>query len=606
MKKFTKCVAISMMASIIGMTSIASVGAAVCDSEPVIARPDGMYSVKAAAPNVQTTREYVLGDSSGDGCITISDATFIQKYLVGKLIDGYEYDMVAMDVNKDGKVDVYDATCVQRHVAKFKDAKTQEVGKTFTTPYKKDGITRIDPKGQEDVGAGGEAVSDVTVTAETEGIVEYEKVGSWAIDTNADWFRYVADNNVYSSDLDQAGQHYSKDGYIKSHIEYVDENGKPDAGKVTVFFDEKPAMHSDINLLVLSKVDGNTIFEERNADKLATAWQTGKYTYDLPKTKETKVTAKVSWEGVYNNYTVALYKDGKEVETKDVSGFECTFEGLTEGSYEARVSVLGNTAVKEFTVGTESVGNGDSHEFKLAQTERRSVIFCNNCGCWVGGNVADHLITESDWAKVKAEAATHEQTSEGSYYNYPRYHKQYFLKDFTNQTVVDPKYSLNKTGNWMVFTKPGEESVDCFTENPYLVGDIHEEEQLNYGGECSLILVPDKSDMTEFIKATIALAPWMGEQKFLGKINPDQGRYLFDENGVVLRDENGNPVRNARYETVLAGDRTVESILNMDYYKYHTVVQKCPGGYHDEWVDVIVDYEVFTAPETYTEKLTVK
>ena len=158
----------------------------------------------------------------------------------------------------------------------------------------------------------------------------------------------------------------------------------------------------------------------------------------------------------------------------------------------------------------------------------------------------------------------------------------------------------------MVFTKPGEEPVDCFTENPYLIGDIHEEEQLNYGGECSLILVPDKSDMTEFIKATIALAPWMGEQKFLGKINPEQGRYLLDEDGVALRDENGNPIRNARYETVLAGDRTVESILNMDYYGYHTIVQKCPGGYHDEWVDVIVDYEVFTAPETYTAKLTVK
>ena len=183
MKKLTKCVAISMMASIIGMTSIASVGAAVCDSEPVIARPDGMYSVKAAAPNVQTTREYVLGDSNGDKRITIYDASEIQRYLVGKLVDGYEYDMVAMDANKDNKVDVLDVTYVQRRVAEFTDAKTQEVGKIFTTPYKKDGITRIDPKGQEDVGAGGEAVSDVTVTAETKGTVEYEKVGSWAIDT---------------------------------------------------------------------------------------------------------------------------------------------------------------------------------------------------------------------------------------------------------------------------------------------------------------------------------------------------------------------------------------------------------------------------------------
>lgn len=541
----------------------------------------------AAAPTaLAKTTTYKLGDTNMDGAVTVSDVTEIQRVIAQLNADKKGYIKLLGDVNGGG-LDITDATELQKYLADFKTE----------YPINKKLIS---------TGAGGEAVSDVTVTAETEGTVEYEKVGSWAIDTNADWFRYVADNNAFSSNLKQAGQHYSKDGYVKSHIEYVDENGNPDAGKVTVFFDEKPAMHSNITLLTLTKFDGNPLFEERDADKLATAWQNGKYTFDLPKTKETEVTAKVSWEGVYNNYTVVLYKDGKEVETKDVSGFKCTFEGLTEGSYEARVSVLGNTAVKDFTVGSESVGNGDSHEFKLAQTERRREYFCNNCGCWISGSVADHLITESDWAKVKAEAATHEQTAEGSYYNYPRYHKQYFLKDFTNQTVVDPSYSLNKTGNCSIFMKPGEEPVDCFTENPYLVGDIHEEEQLNYGGECSLILVPDKSDMTEFIKATIALAPWMGEQKFLGKINPDQGRYLLDENGVALRDENGNPVRNARYETVLAGDRTVESILNMDYYKYHTVVQKCPGGYHDEWVDVIVDYEVFTAPETYTAKLTVK
>ena len=432
---------------------------------------------------------------------------------------------------------------------------------------------------------------------------------AWVIETDSDCYYYAAGKDAYESSLKKAGDSFSKEGYIKSHIEYVDENGNPDAGKVTVFFDEKPNPNATLKELKFKQTTkkGWTLANEKDATKLANAWKVGKYTLDLPRIDGNTIKVDVSWDGNATSYTAKLYKDNSVVNTVTTGDKKCTFEVETAGNYKVEVAVSDTKkATKTFTVDAEAVSNNDGYTFKLAQTERRSVIFCNNCGCWVGGNVADHLITESDWAKVKAEAATHEQTSAGSYYNYPRYHKQYFLKDFTNQTVVDPKYSLNKTGNWMVFTKPGEEPVDCFTENPYLIGDIHEEEQLNYGGECSLILVPDKSDMTEFIKATIALAPWMGEQKFLGKINPEQGRYLLDEDGVALRDENGNPIRNARYETVLAGDRTVESILNMDYYGYHTIVQKCPGGYHDEWVDVIVDYEVFTAPETYTAKLTVK
>ena len=523
--------------------------------------------------------------------------TAAQSYTVSNLVQGATYEVKVNAIYK-GTQSAY-SNVVKATIPKKVEPQpvTEPVTEPITEP-----VTEPTPSEPE------VTVSNVSVVAKNnEGTAKYEKVGSWAINTNADWYRYVANNDAFSSDVTQAGQHYSKEGYIKSHIEYVDENGKPDASKVTVFFDEKPDMHSTITSLVLTKANGNTIFREQDVDKLATAWQTGKYTFDLPRIGGNTIKVDVSWDGNATSYTAKLYKDNSVVNTVTTGNKKCTFEVETAGNYKVEVAVSDTKkATKTFTVDAEAVSNNDGYTFKLAQTERRREYFCNNCGCWISGSVADHLITESDWAKVKAEAATHEQTSEGSYYNYPRYHKQYFLKDFTNQTVVDPENAKYYRNNWTMFTKPGEEPVDCFTENPYLIGDIHEEEQLNYGGECSLILVPDKSDMTEFIKATIALAPWMGEQKFLGKINPDQGRYLLDENGVALRDENGNPVRNARYETVLAGDRTVESILNMDYYGYHTIVQKCPGGYHDEWVDVIVDYEVFTAPETYTAKLTVK
>lgn len=627
MKKLTKCVAISMMASIIGMTSIASVGAAVCDSEPVIARPDGMYSVKAAAPNVQTTREYVLGDSNGDGRITISDATFIQKYLVEKLISGYEYDMVAMDVNKDGKVDVYDATCVQRHVAEFTDAKTQEVGKTFTTTYKKDGVTLIDPKYQEGVGVGGGIVDNVEVVAEVEGKKEYQKVDNWAIFmNNADgsYGQYVYVAKADSAEKERAGNSALEVGYMNSRLAYEDENGNPDPSKATIYWEKnddgatpvaasinKGAFMNDSDEIA---VDRDGFIEAYNADK-------GKYTFDLPLLEETDVTAKVSWDAVggKDTYSVQLYKDGTAIgDAKTVDGTECTFEGLDEGSYTVIVTpnASGRAIRKEFTVQTEAEGNNDSEEVTHIQTAVKSVTFCNNCGCWLEGSVFEHLITHDDWNKLKNEAVTYDSTSVNNMGGTDDYHNhtQYYLKDFTTQDLVnahvDPitKESaesvgvgsgasfvdeqlygtggknlehLRPDGDYTIFLKPGEVPVDMTLVEPYKQGNVVEDGQ-DYAGNCGLIFVNSRTELDDFVQASMDIAK---NKAFVGV------------RGYTL--ENGRP-------KIVFKPFATEDFVRFSFKDFHRNVQGCTGGYHNEYVRVITGYEKDMTPETYTAKLTVK
>ena len=628
MKKLTKCVAISMMASIIGMTSIASVGAAVCDSDPVIAGPDRMYSARVAAPNVQTTREYVLGDSNGDGRISINDATTTQRYLVENLVDGYEYDMVAMDVNKDGKVDVHDATCVQRRVAEFIEAKTQEVGKTFTTPYKKDGVTLIDPKYQEGVGVGGGIVDNVEVVAEVEGKKEYQKVDNWAIqmfDANGDRVPYYYVAKADSELKERAGNSALKSGYMNSRLAYEDENGNPDPSKATIYWEKNDIVSTTPDAIFLAKgakldgsddiaVERDGFIEAYNADK-------GKYTFDLPLLEETDVTAKVSWDAVgdKDTYSVQLYKDGTAIgDAKTVDGTECTFEGLTEGSYAVVVTpnASGNAVRKEFTVQTEAEGNNDSEEVTRIQTAVKSLNFCNNCGCWLDGSVFDHIITHEDWDKLKDEAATYDSTSVNALSGVPYYHDhtQYYLKGFTTQDLVDvhvnpitedtaEKYGVGSgasyvdmqinartgrnlerfrpDGDYTIFLKQGEVPVNMNIAEPYKQGSVVEGGQA-YAGNCGLILVNSREDLDDFVQASMDIAK---NKNFTG------------ERGYAL--ENGRP-------KIVFKPYKAEDFIRFSFMDFHDQVQGCNGGYHDEDVRVITGYEKDMTPETYTAKLTVK
>ena len=60
------------------------------------------------------------GDMTGDGKITIDDATMIQKSLA-ELITLTPEQKAAADTNADGKVDINDATQIQKYLAELVD-----------------------------------------------------------------------------------------------------------------------------------------------------------------------------------------------------------------------------------------------------------------------------------------------------------------------------------------------------------------------------------------------------------------------------------------------------------------------------------------------------
>ena len=71
-------------------------------------------SVSAAAQS-----GYYRGDADGDGDVTILDATFIQRWLVG--IPVSSFDEQAADVDGDG-VSIIDVTKIQRYLADINNA----------------------------------------------------------------------------------------------------------------------------------------------------------------------------------------------------------------------------------------------------------------------------------------------------------------------------------------------------------------------------------------------------------------------------------------------------------------------------------------------------
>lgn len=61
---------------------------------------------------------YMLGDADGNGKVNVKDATLIQKH-AAKITEIPEEDFDAADVNADGKLNVKDATAIQKYVAKI-------------------------------------------------------------------------------------------------------------------------------------------------------------------------------------------------------------------------------------------------------------------------------------------------------------------------------------------------------------------------------------------------------------------------------------------------------------------------------------------------------
>ena len=66
-------------------------------------------------PTTSPITEYELGDVNKDGVIDIKDATYLQLFLIEK--DGYTVTKELGDFNKDGKLNVSDVTAIRRFIA---------------------------------------------------------------------------------------------------------------------------------------------------------------------------------------------------------------------------------------------------------------------------------------------------------------------------------------------------------------------------------------------------------------------------------------------------------------------------------------------------------
>ena len=90
---------------------------------------DGSYSLKFVAKDSngktvektmlytvgEASSEKLLGDANGDGKVDVKDATLIQKYVV-LMADIAPENLSVADYNKDGKIDVKDASAIQKSV----------------------------------------------------------------------------------------------------------------------------------------------------------------------------------------------------------------------------------------------------------------------------------------------------------------------------------------------------------------------------------------------------------------------------------------------------------------------------------------------------------
>ena len=70
----------------------------------------------------------IIGDTNADSKVNIKDATIIQKHIANIDI-GFELDTEISDCDKDGKINIKDATLIQKYLAKYE---TENVGEKLT------------------------------------------------------------------------------------------------------------------------------------------------------------------------------------------------------------------------------------------------------------------------------------------------------------------------------------------------------------------------------------------------------------------------------------------------------------------------------------------
>ena len=73
-----------------------------------------VISIPAAGSDNDQTR-FIIGDTDGDGIVSIFDATCIQRFLAQ--IPGQSCNELVADVEDDGSIDIFDVTMIQRYLA---------------------------------------------------------------------------------------------------------------------------------------------------------------------------------------------------------------------------------------------------------------------------------------------------------------------------------------------------------------------------------------------------------------------------------------------------------------------------------------------------------
>ena len=63
----------------------------------------------------------LLGDTDGDGSVSIGDVTVIQQH-IANIISLQNERLKCADINSDGKFDITDATELQRYLAEYEDS----------------------------------------------------------------------------------------------------------------------------------------------------------------------------------------------------------------------------------------------------------------------------------------------------------------------------------------------------------------------------------------------------------------------------------------------------------------------------------------------------
>ena len=84
---------------------------------PELSSPDESTPSTWDEPEISSPDESELPDVNGDGKLTVSDATALQKHLAGIEVS---INLEKADVNRDGKVSVSDATYIQKIIAGIK------------------------------------------------------------------------------------------------------------------------------------------------------------------------------------------------------------------------------------------------------------------------------------------------------------------------------------------------------------------------------------------------------------------------------------------------------------------------------------------------------